>query len=289
MPLSDYIKKHNSIAEAMWKVDPEARLIGVGAVGEWSRTMLSEAADHMSLISEHIYCRELDSVSAHIAQIANSIKNVADTHRKYRSEIEGLAEKNIRIAMDEWNYWYGDYIYGELGVRYHHKDALGIAKGLHEYFRNSDLFFMANYAQTVNVIGCIKATTTSAGFATTALPLILYRRHFESIPVQVNDTIPLLDVAAAVSEDKDVLTVSMVNSNDQPVTFELAVDEISLPSSAQVWTIQNDDPEAFNVPGEDPEVTIVESACTINRNRIEVPAYAIMLLRFDLSSITQEQ
>jgi len=282
MPLSEYVSKHNSIAEAMWKVDPEAQLIGVGAVGEWSETMLSESADMMNLISEHIYCRELDTVSAHIDQIANSIKRVADAHRKYLSDIEGLAEKNIRIAMDEWNYWYGDYLYGELGVRYHHKDALGIAKGLHEFFRNSDLFFMANYAQTVNVIGCIKTTTTSAGFATTALPLILYRKHFESVPVRVGHTIPGLDVAAAVSGDKHVLTVSVVNSGDQAAVFELDVPGISLPREAIAWTIQHDNPEAYNVPGKDPEVSIVESAFTMRKRRIEIPSYAIVVLKFDI-------
>ena len=282
MPLSEYVNKHNRIAEAMWNVDPEARLIGVGALGEWSRTMLSEAADHMNLISEHIYCRELDTVSAHIDQIANSVKNVADAHRTYRQEIEGLAEKDIRIAMDEWNYWYGDYIYGELGVRYHHKDALGIAKGLHEYFRNSDLFFMANYAQTVNVIGCIKTTATEAGFATTAMPLMLYRKHFETIPVQVKHTVPLLDVAAAISEDKEVLTVSMVNSDNQPKTFLLDIGDYSLPKNGTSWIIQHEDPEAFNVPGEDPEVNIVESDYTMKNNRIVVPAYAIMMLKFEL-------
>ncbi len=281
MPLSDYVRKHNSIAEAIWEVDPEARLIGVGAAGEWSRTMLTESADKMNLISEHIYCRELDSVSAHIDQIANSVKQVADAHRKYRSEIKGLAEKEIRIAMDEWNYWYGDYIYGELGVRYHHKDALGIAKGLHEYFRNSDLFFMANYAQTVNVIGCIKTTATTAGFATTAMPLILYRKHFESIPVQVNHSIPMLDVAAAISEDKHTLTVSIVNSDDQPKVFRLDTGGDNMPDKVQAWTIHHEDPEAYNIPGEDPEVSIRESAFTMKKNTIEVPSYSIMLLKFD--------
>jgi len=282
MPLSEYVNKHNLIAEAMWKVDPDARLIGVGALGEWSEKMLSEAADKMNLISEHIYCRELDTVSAHIAQIANSVKRVADAHRKYRSEIEGLAEKDIRIAMDEWNYWYGDYLYGELGVRYHHKDALGIAKGLHEYFRNSDLFFMANYAQTVNVIGCIKTTATEAGFATTAMPLMLYRKHFETIPVQVNQSIPLLDVAAAISPDQHILTVSMVNSDDQPKSFQLDIPGQSLPRNGKAWIIHHEDPEAYNVPGEDPEVTIVASDYTMKRNRIEVAAYAIMLLKFEI-------
>jgi len=263
-------------------VDPDAQLIGVGEVGDWSRTMLSEAADNMNLLSEHIYCRELDSVTAHIDQIANSIKGVADAHRQYRSEIGGLEEKNIRIAMDEWNYWYGDYLYGELGVRYHHKDALGIAKGLHAYFRNSDLFFMANYAQTVNVIGCIKTTTTSAGYATTALPLILYRKHFETIPVRVTNDIPFLDVSAAVSPAKDILTVSMVNSGDQPAVFELEVPGITLPKEAESWTIHNEDPEAYNVPGKDPEVTIVEATYTLKKHRIEVPGYSIVLLRFEL-------
>ena len=45
---------------------------------------------------------------------------------------------------------------------FHLKDALGIAAGLHEYFRQSDMVFMANYAQTVNVIGCIKTSNTAA-------------------------------------------------------------------------------------------------------------------------------
>jgi alpha-N-arabinofuranosidase len=282
MPLSDYVSKHNSIADAMWEADPDAKLIGVGAVGEWSETMLSQSADKMDLISEHIYCRELDSVSAHIDQIANSVKEVADAHRKYRSQIPGLKEKDIRIAMDEWNYWYGDYLYGELGVRYHHKYALGIAKGLHEYFRNSDLFFMANYAQTVNVIGCIKTTTTSAGFATTALPLILYRRHFESVPVKVSNAIPGLDVAAAVSESKDILTLSVVNSSDQALVFELDVPGVAIPKEASMWTIQHDNPEAYNVPGEDPEVSIVESSSTIKKQRLEVAPYAIQLLKFEI-------
>ncbi|MEZ5070113.1 MAG: alpha-L-arabinofuranosidase C-terminal domain-containing protein [Bacteroidales bacterium] len=281
MPLSDYVEKHNRVAEAMWQVDPEAQLIGVGAVGEWSETMLTACADNMNLISEHIYCRELDSVAVHIDQIAHSVKQVADAHRGYRATIEGLEEKNIRIAMDEWNYWYGDYLYGELGVQYHLKDALGIAKGLHEYFRNSDLFFMANYAQTVNVIGCIKATTTDAGFATTALPLMLYRKHFESIPVAVNHDIPRLDVSAAVSEDKDVLTISFVNSNPTPVQLQLKSIDTSLPSQCTSWVIHHDDPEAFNVPGQAPEVGIVESELHLKKNAVEVPAYSVMLLKFE--------
>jgi alpha-N-arabinofuranosidase len=128
----------------MWNVDPDIKLIGVGSVGDWSEMMLKECSDYMNLISEHIYCKEKPVVTEHIKQLSQEIVRKAEAHRKYQMEIEGLKDNPIPIAMDEWNYWYGDYIYGELGVRYHLKDALGVATGLHEYFRNSDLYFMAN-------------------------------------------------------------------------------------------------------------------------------------------------
>ncbi len=99
-------------------------------------------------------------------QLKDEIRRVAAARQEYNYEVPGLAQgKNVRIAMDEWNYWYGDYIYGELGVRYHMKDALGIAEGLHRTLSAiAILFFMANYAQTVNVIGCIKVTPTASRF-----------------------------------------------------------------------------------------------------------------------------
>ena len=50
-----------------------------------------------------------------------------------------LKGKDIRICMDEWNYWYGPEIYGELGTRYFFRDAMGIAAGLNEYSKNSDI------------------------------------------------------------------------------------------------------------------------------------------------------
>ncbi len=113
--------------------------------------------------------------------------------------------------MDEWNYWYGPYVYGELGVQYHLKDALGIARGLHAFFRNSDIYFMANYAQTVNVIGAIKTSRTDATFDTTGLVLALYRAQFGSIPVSVSGSPGKLDVSAALTDDGKALTVAVVN------------------------------------------------------------------------------
>jgi len=281
MPLSQYVKKHNEVARAIWKVDPQAHLIGVGSVGEWSRTMLTESADFMNLISEHIYCRELDSLPGHIGQLAASIRGVADAHRTYRDSIPGLAVKNIRIAMDEWNYWYGDYIYGELGVEYHQKDALGVAKGLHEFFRNSDLFFMANYAQTVNVIGCIKTTPTAATFSTTGLPLILYRKHFGSIPLLLSNNLPGVDIAAAVAEDRKKVTIACINETGHHKVVFLSFEDAEVSSRATKWVIQHPDPEISNEPGKAPNVFIEETDFAF-RQRLKLPPYSISLFSFDI-------
>ncbi len=280
MPLEEYVKKHNQMAEAIWKVDPDAQLIGVGSVGDWSKTMLSESAGHMNLLSEHIYCRELDDVNSHIGQLANEIKRVADAHRAYRDSIPGLAEKDIRIAMDEWNYWYGPYIYGELGVRYHLKDALGVARGLHEYYRNSDIYFMANYAQTVNVIGCIKTTPTSAAFDATGLPLKLYRHHFGTLPVDIENRNPALDVAVATTPEKDKITVAIVNSTGNPESVKFDFENVKVSRNGKKWMINHTDPEIYNEPGKDLMLEIEESDIQYQNKPFSVPAYSISLYSF---------
>ena len=69
MPLEEYVKKHNRVAEAMWKVDPNARLVGVGSVGRWDEAMLKECAGSMNLLSEHIYVKEKTNVVAHVETV----------------------------------------------------------------------------------------------------------------------------------------------------------------------------------------------------------------------------
>ena len=200
MPLADYVRKHNEFATALRAEDPSIKLVAVGDAGPWSEGMMQECAENMDLISEHFYRQESPGLASHVAQIAESVRAKAEAHRRYREQFESLKGKDIDIALDEWNFWYGPHVFGELGTRYFLKDALGIAGGLHEYARQSDIMFMANYAQTVNVIGCIKTTKTAAEMETTGLVLQLYRAHFGTIPVAVQTEAPL-DVAAALTAD----------------------------------------------------------------------------------------
>jgi alpha-L-arabinofuranosidase len=282
IPLEQYVKKHNQIAEAIWKIDPNAKLVGVGSVGKWSETMLKVCSDYMNLLSEHIYCKEIKSdVTKHTKQLANEIKRVADAHRKYRRDINEIAGKDIRIAMDEWNYWYGNYIYGELGTQYFLKDALGVANGLHEYFRNSDIYFMANYAQTVNVIGAIKTSRTTSILDTTGVVLKLYRQRFGEIPLEVKseNTAPL-DIAAALKSDRKAITIAIVNPTDKPRELPIELKGVKIANKGKLWTIAGSDPLAHNVPGKEPIVAIEEKTVDNSSKKLNSPALSICIYEF---------
>jgi alpha-N-arabinofuranosidase len=282
IPLQEYVKKHNKVAGAIWKVDPNAKLVSVGNVGEWSRAMLNMCSGYMNLISEHIYCKENENVVKHTKLLAAEIRRVANAHRQYRRDINELSGKDIRIAMDEWNYWYGDYIYGELGVQYHLKDALGVAAGLHEYFRNSDLYFMANYAQTVNVIGAIKTTGTASCLDTTGMTLKLYRQHFGTIPVAVTGDVSPMDVAAAWTSDRRAMTVGIVNPTDKERELLMELKGVKIADKATQWVITGADPMACNIPGKEPGVVIAEKTIEGLSNKLSVPALSVSI--FELTT-----
>ncbi len=254
--------------------------------------MLTGCADRMDHLSEHFYVTAtLDNVAEHVAQVPAAIKRIADAHREFRKSIPALKGKNIRIALDEWNYWnynpgegdqlkpVDEYWYGELGRRYSFQDGLGIAAGLHEYFRNSDIMFMANYAQTINVIGCIKTTKTAAEFETTALPLVLYRREFGTIPVQVTHSAAPLDVSAALTEDGREITVGVVNPTSDVYGLNLKIEGVQAAGVAKTWIIAGNDPMAYNQPGQPRKVDIVSADPTDLTGTISIKPLSITLLR----------
>jgi alpha-N-arabinofuranosidase len=284
VPIDKYVAKHRAFAEAMWAVDPKIQLVGVGALGEWSRTMLDRAGATMTFISEHDYWHGDPDVVAHVAQAPEGIRRIADAHRMYRRELRSLAARNVRIAFDEWNYWYGAYEYGELGTRYFLKDGLGIAAGLHELFRNSDLFYMANYAQTVNVIGAIKTNNDAAELEPTGLVLSLYRHHFGTLPVGVRGCPKPLDISAAWTKDGSALTIAVVNPDVKRTSrLRFRIAGMAAGRAGRRFLLTGADPTAGNVPGKPRGVTVQEDAIesTIGQagqGPVELPPLSVTLL-----------
>ncbi len=302
MQMQHYTLKHNLFAESMWAVDPALSLVAVGDLATVNRNhdpeqaksgkscsqiMLEQCADQMTLLSEHFYegrkpwtTEERGEVAAHVGLLRTAIRTKAEGHRKLQAGLPNLQGRIVPIAMDEWNYWHRDYVFGELGCIYELSDGLGTAVGLHEYFRQSDMVHMAHYAQTVNVIGAIKTSRTAAEMETTGLVLQLYRARFGRIPLQVPQAFGDLDIVAALSEDRRTLTVAVVNPTFAPVALQLAPVGFTPSGAVTRWHITGPDPKAHNTPGQPRVVDIVRTETQVAA--LTVPALSCTLFELPL-------
>ncbi|MFZ1269766.1 MAG: alpha-L-arabinofuranosidase C-terminal domain-containing protein, partial [Bacteroidales bacterium] len=286
MSTEDFVRKHNAFADAMRSVDPDIKLIAVGELGDWDRMVLTNCSESMDLISEHFYRQDWHGggLMTHVKQIPDAIREKAEAHRQYRKEIPQLEGKDIRICMDEWNYWYGPHIYGELGTRYFMRDAMGIAAGLNEYSRQSDMVFMANYAQTVNVIGCIKTNTTSSVLDATGQVLKLYRQQFGTIPVTITGETRPLDIAATLDSEGKKLTVSVVNATWDEVKLPVKVLNGTISGDVELWQVTAPDDMATNEPGRPENVKIEGPVKVASGNTLAIPPASINLFVFSLNN-----
>jgi len=183
------------------------------------------------------------------------------------------------VSLDEWNYWYGPHVFGELGTRYFLRDALGIAAGINEYSRQTDVIAMANYAQTVNVIGAIKTSKTAAVLDSTGEALVMYRRHFGTIPVTMTGAPEPLDVAAAWTADRTALTISVVNPTFETQRLAFRVEGARLASEGTAWVLTAGDDMAYNEPGKTPAVRFTERRVTGLQETLELAPASATIFR----------
>ncbi|GAB5558756.1 MAG: hypothetical protein SynsKO_04030 [Synoicihabitans sp.] len=301
MHLDQYTLKHNRAARAMWDVDPDLVLVGSGDLRSrstsvnsdrergWSEGMLQDSADYMTHLSEHFYAGRIPwepergrvPIEEHVTQVADFIEFITDGHRELQPQIEQLDGRVMPIAMTEWNYWHREYVYGELGCIYELQDGLGIAAGLHEFYRQSDIVEMAYYAQTVNVIGAIKTTDTAAEFESTGLVLKMYRAHYGDTPLLLDQDFGALDVAAALDENGSVLTLAVVNPLDETVTLTMDPSGADLGPTAERHWVGGETPEAFNTPGQPRRVNEFADELSLS-DGLFVPALSATIFRIPL-------
>ena len=284
MPIEEYVKKHNKVAKAMWSADPDIKLVAVGNPGKWNDMMYSNCSEYMNYISEHFYRQDWHAggLLTHVRQIPDAIRDIANEHRRCRMEIPELKGKNIKIALDEWNYWYGPHVYGLLGTRYFLRDALGIAAGINEFSRQSDIFYMANYAQTVNVIGAIKTTKTDSWLEGTGLVLKLYRDEFGSQPIRITGSPEPLDIAATLKEGGKYLTLSVINATHQNYSLELKGVASELSSTGESFIITGKNDMVYNDEKNKHRIRIENNKLNIENGKLLIPKESAGIYKFEV-------
>ena len=140
---------------------------------------------------------------------------------------------------------------------------------------------MANYAQTVNVIGCIKTNKTAAAFETTGLVLKLYRQHFGVVPA-ATETTGSIDAVAAWSQDRKTLTLAVVNPSKEATEIPLKIEGAKLSGKGTRWQIAGNDPLAYNDPAQPAKIKIEESAVQGIGEKITVAPCSVTLLSLEV-------
>ena len=290
VPIEEFVKRHNSFSKALLDADKSILLVASGEAvrpsSDWDRQLLANCADYIHFNSKHFYRQDWHGggLLTHVRQIGDAIRAIADGHRDYLKSIPQIQGKNIKVSLDEWNYWYGPHVFGELGTRYFLRDALGIAGGIHEYSRNTDVIALACYAQTVNVIGAIKTSKTAAVLDSTGEALVMYRRHFGTIPVEISGAAEPLDVAAAWTRDRKALTLSVVNATWEPQILRFKLEGASFAGKGKSWILTGPDDMACNDPGKPPVVRFAERSVTDMRETLDIPPVSAVIFEMPAQS-----
>lgn len=331
LPLKQYIIKHNMFVDKMLEKDPSLELIGSGASIEemtvtengirtngkvipeydsdtdWTGGMLREAKK-MSYISEHFYCsvnERFDLGKAKYVEVeepledwtrrpANRIKSKAIHYNEYRRRIPGSAA--IPVYLDEWTY-YTNWVHPRptLGV------TIGHARGLHELFRNTDIFKMAGFTFGTS---CLSFTDTKADYNSTGLMFRLLQSKFGRIPVAVTGNSPQpgpkwpiggdqppenaggstypLDIVAALTADGKAVTISIINPTESAQKLALDFGNAKIGSNATKWMLSGISKDARNIVAKKQEVTIKETAIAFAKNEITIDPISINIFRLEL-------
>ena len=138
---------------------------------------------------------------------------------------------------------------------------------------------MANYAQTVNVIGAIKTTKTAAALDATGVVLKLYRQHFGELPVATEST-GAIDAQAAWSKDRKTLTISVVNASLERAEIPLHIKGAQLRGGGTKWQIAGTDPMAHNDPDQPANVKIEQENIASAGDKLTVAPCSVTLFSF---------
>lgn len=296
VPVERYALRHNAFVRAMRAVDPQIKTIAVGAPGKWNDAFLPVSASHLDLLSAHHYSeRKLrvpfspedaktytDNFLNYSDTVAAGVRGLIADFRKRVAADPQLGR--IQLSIDEWGLvrdWNPTPDGPGVGSFEHYYplgDAIAIGRALHELLRSADVVGMANWPQTVNVIGAIKTTRNHAALDPVGHVLALYRAQLGGtlVPVTVAGDAPL-DVVAARDPQRGTLVLGLINfSPSREVTVALRVPAGSQASAA--WRISGAELGAINVPGQPEAVTTGPVAPPPALEAVPLPAHSITVL-----------
>jgi alpha-N-arabinofuranosidase len=295
VPVERYVLRHNAFVDAMRTVDSRIRVVTVGAGGKWNDLVVPGCAAHADLLSMHHYSeRKLrvplapedlqtyrKNFPAYSDSIADAVQRMVADLRQ-RQDGKDPAVTKLKLAIDEYGIvreWNPAPDAVGVGAYEHYftlGDAVTVARALHVMLRNADAVGMANWPQTVNVIGAIKTTRNHACMDAVGHLLTLYRARVNgrNVPLAVPAG-SSLDAAAAWDAGSGILALALVNTSlDRELDVAARVDGMPAGATVELWQMAGD-LQAFNTPGQVEQVSIKPLGTIAPGKPIRLPPHSI--------------
>lgn len=198
----------------------------------WTEVLMREAGRFMDGLSLHYYCgsgRRSRSATVYeeddwfwLLRNAARIDELLDGHIRIMERYDRKGQ--VKLIVDEWGTWHQvepgtnpAFLYQQNTIR----DALVAGIYLNSFNRHCHRVYMANIAQTINVLQALILTDGPRMILTPTYHVFdLYKVHMDAtyVPTSVacaeyryeNDRLPQLDVSASLSQDGS-LNVSICN------------------------------------------------------------------------------
>lgn len=275
-------------AKVMKLVDPSIELVACGSSGimmptwgEWERTVLREAYDHIDYLSLHNYYGNPEgNTEAFLAQSLDMDRFIKKTV-EFCDEIkaEKNSDKTIYLSFDEWNVWFHSNeqtakvskwqvappLYEDV---YNLEDALVVGCLLITLLKNCDRVKMACLAQLVNVIAPIMTQTGGSVWAQTIFYPFMLTSEFgrgtamdtqcdcDTYSVEGKDKVPYIETIAVMSDDNSQLTVFAVNrSLDSDCTLDISCGGFENVTLMSHTALEGDDLQKCNT-AENPDAVV---------------------------------
>ena len=274
---------------------------------DWTGQMLLNCLDNIDMVSEHYYAsgtqhtdmklQKKVSIDPPLSLIewerapAVQVRAKYEHYQEYLKRIPALRAKPVPIAIDEWAYFGGN--------RDGYKVVPAYAWAFHEMFRHSDIFQMGALTFAT---ATMSENRTEAVLNPTGLLFKMYRDHFGTIPVEVSgdspqpkptfpaggdqpainpgsDTYPL-DVSAALSEDRKILAIAVLNPSDSEQNIKIAINGAKLASAGKLWRMAPDSIDAGVQVDKKPEVQVEEQTLGALPGTITVRPFSVNIYSY---------
>lgn len=291
-------------AKLMKLTDPTIKLFVVADPfkQEWNDVVLGSLAPITDYISVHWYVGTLPdqpwSIYDRVANFDSTLTELGTYLQQYPDTVDNFSrwyrfpprQDEIKISIDEWGIWEsnggGTY---NLDCRYTWRHALATASFLNVFHRQAELVTMANWAQSVNVLGAILANEKASIEQTVFYPLKYYRKYMgqtlmavdaSGIPgLEADQNLPALDISSTYNDETQTTSVFIVNRSAQAISADIKLEEKKL-SKGKLVQLTSTDEEALNVIGEESVVKVSENQVKLNK-ALTIAPLSISILVLD--------